>query len=509
MKSTRTIIAWLCLLISFMTLFLSVGYASVADTLIIDATASYTIPDPTGVVIENIAVVGGAAQTTKSSFMPSTTNAIISLSGTSGQFATYEITFKNYSTTVKYAFNEVISPSPVEDNAYLNNGLTVSTRLTDGTDAKYAAIAPGAELKIRATYTIGNGLPQSISTLFNYEFIVHVDSAGDYAAEKSLERFAEILNSDTTYTAEEASALLGQTVTEPMTKMEILQEIMSTQGGGWLDTGYYVGNVVTNPAAGSKEALHSKVLAELFAGDLSLNLYDPSTNTMKETGMTCLIKEQEICGGGSKEMILYMTAEELNGKCNTSGLFTGAYENRYVTVYAVVFTLVGEEWVQLGDIYDGQANPNNYSGGGRNSAANSFRTDSWRSTAKSYDVITALPGPNGNLVNAYSYNIAANQELSNIMGTKDTTANSAFKGLLDVSQDVLDGEYGNITGTAVTALEDQLAEIQTHLGTYVTKNADGSYTVSANATRAEIEPYMVHLRALLTPFEDRLIAGKQ
>jgi len=501
LKSTRTIIAWLCLLISFMTLFLSVGYASVADTLIIDATASYTIPDPTGVVIENIAVVGGAAQTTKSSFMPSTTNAMISLSGTSGQFATYEITFKNYSTTVKYAFNAVISPSSVEDNAYLNNGLTVSTKLTDGTDAKYAAIAPGAELKIRATYTIGNGLPQSISTLFNYEFIVHVDSAGDYAAEKSLERFAEILNSDTTYTAEEASALLDQNITEPMTKMEILQEIMSTQGGS--GTGYYVGNVV-----GSGN-LHSTVLGELFEDDLALNLYDPATGQMKETEMTCLIKEQEICGGGTKEMILYMTAETISGKCDRLGS-GGWVQSTPIDVYAVVFTYVGTEWVQLGDIYEGQANPNNYDAPllTYKPDANSFRTDSWVSTAKSYDVITALPGPNGNLVNAYSYNIAANQELSDIMSTKDTTANSVFKGLLDVSQDVLDGEYGNITGTAVTALEVQLAEIQTHLGTYVTKNADGSYTVSANATRAEIEPYMVHLRALLTPFEDRLIAGK-
>ena len=485
---------------SFMFLFISIGYAQIADTLVINGTAAINDMELKGVVIVGISKVGGTGSSTGAGSVQGTANAKINVSGTSGQYVTYEITFKNYDTNVKYAFNAVkCTDSTLENNSYFNNGLTVSTVRSDGTTAaKGAPIEPGGELKILATYTIGDYLPASVSTILNYEFIVHVDSAGNFAAEQSLSRFDEILNSDKTYSAEEASALLEKTVTEPMTKMEILAEIMSTQGGGWGGTGYYVGNV-----AGSTD-LHSSVLGELFEDDLALNIYDPTTGKTTSTEMTCLIKEQDVAGDNQKDMILYMTAETLNGKCNTSGWFTGYYENRLVTVYAVVFTLVGDEWVQLGDIYEGQANPNNYSGGGRNSDANSFRTDSWVSKAKTYSVTTALTGKNGTvLAAAYSYSVAANQSLSNLMDATDGSANTVFANLLYQADNVLSGKYGNMVGTAIDDLQALVNEAKTYMGSSLTQNANGTYTVSGK-TRVEIEPYMKQLRLLLTPFENAI-----
>ena len=488
---------------SFMFLFISIGYAQIADTLVINGTATLNDMELKGVVIVGISKVGGTGSSTGAGSVQGTANAKINVSGTSGQYVTYEITFKNYDTNVKYAFNAVkCTDSTLENNSYFNNGLTVSTVRSDGTtEAKGAPIEPGGELKILATYNIGDRLPASVSTILNYEFIVHVDSAGNFAAEQSLSRFDEILNSEEEYSLEKLKELFpnDNSITGPMTKMEVITKIMEEQGGV---TGNYVGNV-----AGSNDR-DTKILNELFEGDLALNIYDETTGTTKETDMTCIVKEQDVAGGNASEMILYMTAETIEGKCNAGGIFssTGWYQKTYIDVYALVFTLVGDEWVQLGDIYEGQAYPNNYNAGFSLTApdANSFRTDSWVSKAKTYSVTTALTGKNGTvLAAAYSYSVAANQSLSDLMDATDGSANTVFANLLYQADNVLSGKYGNMVGTAIDDLQALVNEAKTYMGSSLTQNANGTYTVSGK-TRVEIEPYMKQLRLLLTPFENAI-----
>ncbi|MBQ8447345.1 MAG: hypothetical protein IJX27_00255 [Clostridia bacterium] len=494
---------------SFMFLFISIGYAQIADTLVINGDLSYYKDSPTDIVVIAVSPYGNSntATSTEAGFVYGTTNVNTALKGTAGQSVTYKVTLKNYNENADYAFNRVECKdiSLTEGNQYFENGLTVSVKTADGKDANGAQIKSGETLELYATYTIGDAAPQNevIATMLHYSFAVNFSSLGGYMPAETLAKFAEILNgTKVTYTADEANALvdgIGKanpfTGKETVTTGDILAHLLDTQSSS---SGAYVGNV---SGSTSEETM---VLEELFNGELQLDVYDPDKNAVVEKDMTCMVKEEDVTGDGAVDMTLYLTAEQISGQCNAGGLFNslGWYKNTYISVYAVVFTKVGDKWVQLGDIYEGQAYPNNYTERGglfSGPEANSFNTDTWVSTAKTYTVIDALTGKSGSgYVSAYSYTVAAKQKISALTRATDSTANSTLASLLRTADIVL--AKGNITGSAIDDLTAVKAEVMSYFGSEITSGTGGSYTVASSVTRARMEPYIKELRGALNPF---------
>jgi hypothetical protein len=136
-------------------------------------------------------------------------------------------------------------------------------------------------------------------------------------------------------------------------------------------SGNYVGNVV-----GSGET-DSKVLNELFAGNLNLMLQDTNGNLVK-TNLTCMIKQQDLTGDGIVEMTIYMTPDNLE----EVGLYR-TIDNVYAAVFTQVVQADGNpKWVQLGELYRGTATCNDYNGRILpRDPAYSLNTDSWKSSA--------------------------------------------------------------------------------------------------------------------------------
>lgn len=189
---------------------------------------------------------------------------------------------------------------------------------------------------------------------------------GVYAAKGAVGRFSEVLNDDVKFNA---------LVTE-----------MDNENGR-LNTSF-IGNVT-----GDDESEDSKRLAELFADALQIDTGNG------EIPVTIMIKRDNVDGNNKTgvdyieysytlwwetetpaeggEFTIYMTADDVT-------------KENPVTVYVAVFTIAQDaegnptgKWYQLGEMFVGQANTNNYQSGSTNSP-NSFNTDTWKSTESYY-----------------------------------------------------------------------------------------------------------------------------
>ena len=152
----------------------------------------------------------------------------------------------------------------------------------------------------------------------------------------------------------------------------ILDNVMDQSSG----TGAYVGNVVGSPDN------DTKVLAELFAGNLNLMLTDPETGELVKTNLTCMIKEEDVDDDNIVDITIYMTPDDLSEK--------GIFNNDISNVYACVFTQVTVDgttkWEQIGDLYHGTATCNDYDSNIFNGFDPSINTDSWRSSQVYHNV---------------------------------------------------------------------------------------------------------------------------
>ena len=161
--------------------------------------------------------------------------------------------------------------------------------------------------------------------------------------------------------------------------LEAFQKILNTPADkvkldGIMDqssiSGAYVGNVV------GSSGNDTKVLAELFAGNLNLMLINPETNKLEKTYLTCMIKEEDVDDDGDKEMTIYMTPDDL-----TQIRWGSTIPNVYVGVFTQVTAADGtKKWEQLGDLYHGTATCNDYDSNIFNGTDPSLNTDSWRSS---------------------------------------------------------------------------------------------------------------------------------
>lgn len=497
---------------SFMFALIGVGYAQIVDTLIVNGTSEIRMD---GVVVTNVVLWGGTGENvSQGHFLP--TNVSSEIKGTAGQAVTYKITVKNFSEKYKYAYVGIECDKTAENNNiygdgtsnYTGKGLTITTKKLDGTAfASGEPIEAGQELSFYATYTIGSGAPASIKTIMNYKFGVHVDSAGEMAAQRTLELFLKILNTQTSY--------------------EKLTEDIDNKYSGYTGSGdpegwraNYIGNVSANTNVNNQSATAKADIATIKAlfGEEGLTL-DTGNGAVN---VTIMIKREDIDGnprtgdsykavkpannwwereytstGTGCEMTLYMTADNLDNNKDA-----GEYEvEDHARIYVAVFTCTNDgstdangntkltsEWYQVGDIYEGHSDIVSYDGDGNGTG--SFVTDRWVSLSSTYKV-----------TDNYSYNIPDNATVKTLIQTKANVRNagdtsSAWAELTSLNGkalDVIDGKYGNFAGEAMNKLKEAQAKAQTLI-------AQDTYNNGGTITRSAAIPVIKELDAALKPF---------
>lgn len=271
-----------------------------------------------------------------------------------GTDLTFRITVFN-NTSVVQGFDAVVSTASGYDNNNVTYTLTNLKRpyTVDGVMAEDVTRIPAQQ---KYQYEITFQLLENVNTnnavlnsVLNFIFKPFEDIDPEHftsPVDGALEAFKKILN-----TPEDSARLDG---------------IMDQSSG----TGAYVGNVV-----GSSDN-DTKVLDELFDGNLHLMLTDPDTGALKKTNLTCMIKEEDLDNDGKAEMTIYMTPDDLS----SAGLWS-SIKNVYVGVFTQTTASDGTvKWEQLGDLYHGTAQCNDYDSNIFNGFDPSINTDRWRSS---------------------------------------------------------------------------------------------------------------------------------
>lgn len=475
----------ICILLTVLCLFSSVGYAALSDSLQISGEASVEIPY--GLFITNIETISESdnIESNEVSFLPYTTTvkSAIKRSSKSAGTVTYRITVKN-NTNLTYSYRDIYYQTNLtgyNGNNYVS-GSNSKSKIGVVCTLKSAAtqekkVLPGDTKTFTVTYTVGTDRSEreTWSTLINFQFGINVDGEREALAVVE-EKFLDILNTPATY---------NQLIDDLDNKFDGYQE--------W--TSNYIGNVT-----GSKSE-DSVAVNTLFAGQLQI------TVGRENLDATVLIKHENLDwnnytgddytarneeNGGvlsfrGCEMTLYLTIDPLNKA------------GSYVPVYAVVFTCDRDyegnkisDWYRIGSTYAGTANVVTYDG---QNGTGSFVTDNWIADANTYKIIDGysytIKGQTYRL-NAYSHSVANGVSIKTIVTATDASAVSTFRTLLnDARRIIQDQSYAGVGIELVEEAYEKYASLYT-------VNGDGSHTVSSDLTIAQLSPAIVNLYAAVS-----------
>lgn len=420
------------LVLSLAVCFVCVGYAQVFDTLTVTGHAEAEAPETLYISSVGYASKDAGVKSETNGFrFPTTveTTAVMNTGSTNNRSVTYEIVVVN-NTRYKYSFKgiECVTPegetndnnlySPNSSYSQYGSGFTVYTKNnvndTTSTFKEGTTVEPNTTVTFYATYQFARNVPseKELSFLLNYNFGIHVDSFGDMALDRVLVKFEDVLNTESTY-------------------QDLITHIDDKfQDQEWQSN--YMGNVT------GADNDDTKTIERLFGDQLSLTIDGVTKN------ITLLIKRENVDGNtatgdrygvtypGNRnptyysgcEMTLYMTANDLDRTPED-----GEYNSRtQADVYIAIFTCKADSngnpvggWYQIGDVYKGIAPISSYSGD-RNQPG-SFVTDDWVSLNQTYRVTSN-----------YSYSIANNVSIENIIPTTDRNARNEYNRLLSLAQ---------------------------------------------------------------------------
>ena len=457
-----------CIVLSFMICFISLGYASLSDTLLVKGTADVTIPE--GLFITQVEIDGNPSNLDRSdaTHLDYTTTVDCTLNRGSTRAAgtvTYKITVLN-NTQRTYAYRRLYYQSSLTNyngNSIIresggNSYIPITTSFPNG-----SVVDPGDTLEFYATYTMGRSVNANTtySTLVNYQFGINVNSVEEARA-AVVDKFENILNSPTTY--------------------ETLCDKIDDKFSGAEWTSNYIGNVTASTSE------DSTTVNTLFAGHLQMvinGVDNPITVLIKhenvdnnrQTGddYTAVSGNASFSGYGC-EFTLYMTTSDL---ANTGGK---------APVYAAVFTCDRDEngaiisnWHMVGEHYEGTADIVGYEGGASNG---SFDTGTWRAVQATYS-----PAKN------YSYTVTQGSTIQTVTQAVDPQAATVLASLLTEAKAILD--ENQYAGTGMVALE----EAYFNNAKYYTVAEDGTITVDPTAPRVRLIPVIQEMELALKAFE--------
>ena len=404
MKSFNVfIVSALLLLISF----LGVGYASLTDTLTVGADVSATWIEPSILYTSSASVTSGNAGDTSLRYRLGSEDVAnpaahlfttldfsslavgesikITLSIKNNfKVGDLEDTFVFKELQVQIGTGELVSinseaiqttprgvdSTSLEEFNISYDGIDAEIRKAndnrDGDGIEASTVRSGITLTLTKTAST----PSSVSANFMFKFGY---TSPEVLANAALDKFAEEINANKTVTID------GKTNT-------VFNHIISEMGKNtyWGGGGDYVGNVTNDDSSTDSQ------LIEALFGD-SLNNLTLDENG-EPTNCTVMIKKKNVddntaTGEDGDELVVMITPDDIpKDYKNDNGWET-------VTVYVAVFSkLEGGDWVQIGDVYKGIADANNYGGG--NTPLNSFDTEKWLATEAYYGLTGKLTAKN-------------------------------------------------------------------------------------------------------------------
>ena len=401
-KSTKATIALSCCLVFVMTLFMSVGYARVLDTLTITGTVEYQ-KDPALVFIVDTAVSasggnlsGDTPSVTKvDKYLRTMKNSNFTLE-TNGWVTIY-VKVKNNSGVTQYFSGYTALDADKKDITSIGKGVEVSYSWVEETPENKDKKVLGAELPHGG----------------EMEFYIKIEntikdkkvSFGNRTGEVKFAPSFEDLTTETSTIAERLGKLLNNEIKiDNKTGAELLDDmfVFKNNDSGIASTsptGDYLGNV------GNATDAQKKMMETIFGDDITMKI----GNTTYPVWF--LIKRQEVDGQkndknpnnnksgadqAQNDIVLYITIDPLATGSNSDG------DYHYVPVYAIVYLYNSDgNYTQCSHMFAGEAPVCNLSGQfGTNNTGN-IHTHYWRSTE--FDVNNDTQ--DGEINEAYKYYI--------------------------------------------------------------------------------------------------------
>lgn len=359
---------WLKILIglalSLMTCMTCVGYAALATTLELNGLVQVDAPNAIYVTdISNVRLTNVTATTEPINVDFPSAKLMSDLTyGTQGASVSMEVTLYN-GTPVDQIFDVLVE----------HEGSSTATDVFDYTDVKWSVepgqgtvVPTGQSVTFSVTYAYdGNNTNQRRNSLYSFRFVMTSEDLTQAVSRSVTDRLAAILNNDlaedVTYTYNGRTYTISKDASYNAIDNNMEGNVA---GSGWNSTGRYMGNL------SGADADDKAILTALFGNELTFKVGD------EEVPITVMIKEKDVYGDGTLDMVLYITADDLSQRTT------------YVPVYSVVFSQdTNGTWVQIGEIFAGEAETNAYSGW---PGSGSFDTETWRSTEAYYGQRTGL-----------------------------------------------------------------------------------------------------------------------
>ena len=394
LRSTRFITIGMCILLLCMTLFISVGYANVSDSLQIAGMVE--VKEPQAVYITYINVASYSNTTARPTATKLGTvfykfdNCTLrsQQNNSAGGSVTVEVTVRNGSGVAQYFVGHSMSPA-------LPQGCVVSyMNISLGT-----VIQPDEEKNFRVTIQNTN---RSTQVQLNSENVLNFSPDFD-------ESFTE--DASKGVAAVFGNVLAGKGIDGQgggvyyegryYAADRIMQLLLDNMES--VDTGGYIGNV------GNASQEQKDLIEAIFGEHISMQLGN------QYYSVSLLIKNQQIDGRGENDMVLYVTADQL--AVGSGNWQNNAWRNlNNVPVYGLVFINNGRNnYAYCDHLFAGEAPVCNFGGAFGAGNVGNFNTNLWNSTeypsvtdSSSGQITQDYITKDGELDDAYQYYIRNN-----------------------------------------------------------------------------------------------------
>ena len=345
------------ILLSLLVCGMLVGYATLSDNLFIEGDAEIQGKPFEGVYITDVSVYStNRAESVSFAFYKPTNLSATARATAIGSSITYKVTVHN-NTAVTYWYVKEDYIDDFESNGLIGaqNGITVTTKdhPSDTSDTFNSEdwVPPGAYRDFYVTYTFGSQAVGYPATFINFLFGEKMDAVHD--------KFLTVLNDKSSGGGYEKLAAL-------------FDEKYAETGD----------RVVANIGE------EKKVFDELFGSDITVNIDGedvPVTLMVRRENVDGRPTGDDYSGNNSPsgcEYTVYITVDALDSPTGEAMVYAVSYSNGGVGA-------VGDEWYQLGQLYEGRADIIDYdpNTGGMQGAFNIY---SWEATPNRYEVADGI-----------------------------------------------------------------------------------------------------------------------